>query len=243
MNIPLKYTLFAMLFLVLSASLKGQTPIGEACRSAELWPQWPGCDTGMSNCTKSKLTEFISSNLQIPTEAKAQGLGGVVMVEFVVEKNGTIGEVRTLHDPGSGLGSAAMNVVSLMKEKKIKWTPAEENGKRVAFRYMTPVSFNLSRPAEEMQKLVVEDIVTPEVYDAVDVMPMYAGCTRTETDTIDCTFIQMLRHFQTNLKYPDAALSLGTQGPVVIEFIIDEQGNIIKPLIKSGLGHGCDEEA
>jgi len=244
MTLTVKHTYLILLIAITAFSrVSSQTPFAEAKRTAEMWPQWPGCDTSMTACTKTKLDAFIASNLKIPAEAKAQGLGGVVMVEFVIEKNGSIGEVKTLHDPGSGLGTEAVRVVSMMKEKKIKWTPAEEKGKRVPFRYMTPVSFNLTKPAGVAKKEVVQPTPMPEVFDVVDVMPMYAGCTNTPGDTVDCTFISMLRHFQTNLKYPDAAKTVAAQGPVVIEFVIDAQGNVTKPVVREAVGHGCDEEA
>jgi hypothetical protein len=95
----------------------------------------------MTDCTKLKLASFISSNLVLPSKAKAEGAGGLVAVEFVIEKNGEIGEVKALHDPGFGLGDEATRVVKLMVEKDIKWIPARKDGKKVPFRYMVPVPF------------------------------------------------------------------------------------------------------
>ncbi len=241
---PSKYSLLASFLVAFSIiSLSAQTPITEATRSAEVFPQWPGCKAEMGDCSKSKISEFIISNLRVPDEAKAQGAGGVVMVEFVIEKNGNIGEVRTLLDPGFGLGKEAVRVVSLMNEKKIKWTPAEDKGKRIPFRYMTPVSFNLARPVEVSKKIAVEQVVTEEVYDVVDVMPRYAGCEPSVTDTMDCTFMNMISHIQTNLKYPDTAQTVGVQGPVVVEFVVDSRGLVTEPTVIKSLGFGCDEEA
>lgn len=190
-----------------------------------------------------KLDEFIASNLQIPAEAMAEGVGGVVLVEFVIEKNGTIGEVRTLHDPGLGLGTEAVRVVSQMKEKKIKWTPAEIKGKKVPFRYMIPVSFNVTKPTEMPVETKITEVEMPDVYEVAEVMPKYAGCLSIENDTVDCTFMQLIQHIKTNLTYPDSALAAGAQGPVVVEFVIDATGNITKPVITKSLGYGCDEEA
>ena len=104
-----------LLAVLLSASntlLTAQTPLEEAVRKADVPPAWPGCDPKMSDCTKSRMADFIAANLQIPAEAKAQGAGGVVMMEFVVEKTGSIGEIKALHDPGLGLGTEATRAVS-----------------------------------------------------------------------------------------------------------------------------------
>lgn len=206
-------------------------------------PQWPGCTKEATDCSRSRLNQFIEANLQLPPEAKTHSAGGVVMVEFVVEKNGTIGDVRALHDPGFGLGTEAVRVVSLMKEKKIKWSPAEDKGKRVPFRYMIPVSYNLSKPVAKQPAPLVKPVELPQVFDVVEVMPRYEGCDASPDDTIDCTFIQMIRHFKTNLVYPDTALKSGVQGPVVVEFIIDTYGAVTNAVVQKGLGYGCDEEA
>lgn len=244
MKFPLILSLFITISVVLTtSSISAQTPITEAIRVAEVPPQWPGCAADTTDCTKNKLTEFIAANILTPPQAKAQGAGGVVLVEFVIEKNGTIGEVRTLHNPGLGLGEEAVRVVSLMKEKKIKWSPAQEKGKRIPFRYMIPVSFNLPKPVEEAPRVQVTEIDMPEVYDVAEVMPRYAGCDQAVTDTVDCTFMQLLKHIQSNLIYPDSAKNLGAQGPVVVEFIVDATGKVTNPVIMKSLGYGCDEEA
>jgi TonB family protein len=243
MKFTFSVSLLILLFSCIRAGfVSAQTTLDEATRTAEVWPQWPGCNADIKDCTKSKLNAFLAEHLHIPTEAKAQGAGGVVMVEFVVEKNGTVGEVRALHDPGLGLGEEAVRVVGLMAEKKIRWIPAEEKGKRIPFRYMTPVSFNLERPVK-VQKESISDAYVPAVYDVAEVMPRYAGCEPTVTDSVDCTFISMIRHIQANLTYPDSALAANAQGPVVVQFIIDAQGNVTQPVVAKGLGFGLDEEA
>ena len=48
---------------------------------------------------------------------------------------------------------------------------------------------------------------------------------------------------QNNLKYPSMALEANVSGKVIVNFIVDEQGNILKSTILKGIGYGCDEEA
>jgi len=245
MNISKAYTLFiALIFSGFAQNISAQTPLDEAVRRADVSPAWPGCDAKLSDCTKSRMADFIAANLQIPPDAKAQGAGGVVMMEFVVEKNGTIGEIRPIHDPGLGLGAEATRVIELMKTKKIKWVPAEEGGKKVAFRYTVPVSFNLPTPAVEKPKTITSAAPDAnQVYDIVEVMPRYAGCETAVTDSVDCTFMKIVSHIKSNLKYPEEAVKNKVQGQVVAEFVIDEQGAVTNPVITQGIGSGCDEEA
>jgi TonB family protein len=224
--------------------LVAQTPIDEAVRKADVAPAWPDCEPKLTDCTKSRMAEFIAANLQIPAAAKEQGAGGVVMMEFVVEKNGSVGEVKPVHDPGLGLGEEATRVINLMKTKKIKWTPAEENGKRVAYRYTVPVSFSLNLPkAPKTPPTTATVISSDQVLDIAEVMPRYAGCETATQDSVDCTFLKVLNHMKTNIKYPEEAMKNKVEGQVVTEFIIEANGSISNAVVKKGIGSGCDEEA
>ncbi|MDZ4748135.1 MAG: energy transducer TonB [Saprospiraceae bacterium] len=239
------YTLLlSLIFSSLASFSIAQTTLDEAVRRADVSPAWPGCDAKLTDCTKSRMADFIAANLQIPPDAKAQGAGGVVMMEFVVEKNGNIGEIKPIHDPGLGLGTEAARVINLMKTKKIKWTPAETDGKKVPFRYTIPVSFNLNLPATNKTKTTKESTDhSNQVFEIVDLMPLYAGCEAAVNDSIDCSFLKVVNHIKSNLKYPEEALKNKVQGQVVVEFVIDTNGALINPVIKQGLGSGCDEEA
>ena len=238
------YWVVSFCLLLAPNFLSAQTPLSEAVRKADVSPAWPGCDPKISDCTKSRMADFIAANLQIPMEAKAESAGGVVMMEFVVEKTGLIGEVRPMHDPGLGLGAEATRVINLLKSRKIKWIPAEEDGKKVAYRYIAPVSFNLAAPAKEKS---LSTGATPDnsnqIYEIVQVMPRFAGCEQASQDSVDCTFLKMINHIRTNMKYPEEALKNQIQGQVVAEFVVDKTGAVTNATILQGLGHGCDEEA
>ena len=86
MKFSFKHTLFVTASVLFVSLASAQTPIMEAVRTAEINPQWPGCTAEMAECSKNKLTEFIAANIQTPPEAKSTGAGGVVLVEFVIEK-------------------------------------------------------------------------------------------------------------------------------------------------------------
>ena len=53
----------------------------------------------------------------------------------------------------------------------------------------------------------------------------------------------MIPSIKANLKYPEEAQKNKVQGQVVVEFVIDTNGAVINPVIKKGIGSGCDEEA
>ncbi|HJW31129.1 MAG TPA: energy transducer TonB, partial [Saprospiraceae bacterium] len=246
--IPMNMTKFLSIFLLLLSTIAlqkpfAQTPLAEAVRKADIEPAWPGCDPKMPECTRSRLNDFIAANLQMPLEAKKESAGGVVAMEFVIEKNGLIGEVHPMHDPGYGLADEATRVINLLNTKKIKWTPAEDDGKKIAFRYIIPVTFNVAAPPRPKAQVKTADAPADGIYDIVEVMPKYQGCENAGADSVDCTFRKMIGHIKSNLKYPEEALKMKVQGQVIVEFIIDKEGNVTQPSIKQGLGAGCDEEA
>lgn len=85
------------------------------------------------------LSKYLSENLKYPPQAKETGTQGKVFVTFVVEKDGSITDVRVLRDIGSGCGEEAVRVVKSMP----KWKPAKQRGKTVRQQFNLPVNFQL----------------------------------------------------------------------------------------------------
>ena len=91
----------------------------------EVIPEYPG---GME-----KFYSFISRNYQTPEE---EGLKGKVFVTFVVEKDGSLTDIKVIRDIGYGTGKEAIRVLN----KCPKWTPGEQNGKKVRVLYSLPIT-------------------------------------------------------------------------------------------------------
>jgi periplasmic protein TonB len=56
-------------------------------------------------------------------------------------------------------------------------------------------------------------------------------------------FETFYRYIRENMAYPQEAIEKSIEGKVVLEFIVDKEGNLHNMRIKKGLGHGCDEAA
>lgn len=82
------------------------------------------------------------------------------------------------------------------------------------------------------------------VYREVDEMPRFAGCETEKDEKLreDCSMKKMLTYVYTNIKYPDVARKAGTEGVVVVRFIVDKTGQIINPKVVRDLGNGCGTE-
>jgi len=91
----------------------------------EVKPDFPG---GMD-----KFNAFVAKNYQAPEE---EGLKGKVYVTFVVEKDGSLTDIKVVRDIGYGTGKEAIRVLN----KCPKWTPGEQNGKKVRCTFSLPIS-------------------------------------------------------------------------------------------------------
>ena len=93
-------------------------------------------------CTDSLLLDFIYDHLQYPAIAKTKGIQGTVIVQFVVEKDGNLGDVRITQDIGAQCGAEALRVIRLLDGQK-KWRPAGSRDRNVRVQYNLPVKFKL----------------------------------------------------------------------------------------------------
>lgn len=100
-------------------------------RAVEQMPSFPGGTKAMM--------EFLSKNTQYPEEAAKKGIQGTVFVQFVVEKDGSIKDVKVIRGKHPLLDAEAVRVAKLMP----KWTPGKQDGKAVRVEFTMPVKFKL----------------------------------------------------------------------------------------------------
>lgn len=84
--------------------------------------------------------KYISKNLEYPRQAKRMGVQGRVFLEFIVDKDGTITNVKVLRGIGAGCDEEAMRI---LKESP-KWKPAKQRGRPVKQKMTFPINFKLN---------------------------------------------------------------------------------------------------
>ena len=97
----------------------------------EEMPSFPG-GTGA-------LMSFLSSNIKYPVVAQENGVQGRVIVGFVVERDGSITDVKVMRSVDPSLDREAQRVVKAMP----RWKPGKQNGSAVRVKYTVPVVFRL----------------------------------------------------------------------------------------------------
>lgn len=85
------------------------------------------------------LTNFMAQTVRYPVEARRKGIQGRVYVNFVVEKDGSVGAVKIARGVNFDLDSEAMRVVNLLP----RWNPGKQKGKLVRVSYTVPINFAL----------------------------------------------------------------------------------------------------
>ena len=125
----------------------------------EQMPQFPGGDT--------ELMQFIARNIKFPKEAQEKGVQGRVLVQFVVEKDGSLSNAKVIENPKKS-GANMVVVTAMMTEKERqdaeghnagvqalrdeairvvnampRWSPGKQKGKPVRCKYVIPVTYRL----------------------------------------------------------------------------------------------------
>lgn len=85
------------------------------------------------------LMSFLSGNIKYPVVAEENGIQGRVIVAFVVERDGSITDVRVVKSVDQSLDKEAVRVVKSMP----RWIPGKQNGSAVRVKYTVPVTFRL----------------------------------------------------------------------------------------------------
>ncbi|MEM6965408.1 MAG: energy transducer TonB [Bacteroidota bacterium] len=112
-------------------------------------PRFPGCEEKglgkdeLKKCAEGKMLEFIYGNIKYPAVARENGIEGRAIIQFVVQKDGSVQDVKVLREPGGGTGAEAERVIKMMNNMPTKWTPGKQRGKPVKVQFTLPVSFKL----------------------------------------------------------------------------------------------------
>ncbi len=202
----------------------------------EIMPEFP--DGGMSG-----LMQFLSKNIQYPINAQKNHTQGRVTVQFVVNKDGSISEPKIIRGVDPDLDGEAIRVISLMP----KWKPGMQKGQPVRVKYTVPVMFRLSdngqkeeyKPVPKIDETVVVGYVPKQVpaeedpvFEVVENMPEFPGGMG-----------GLMQYLSKNIKYPVEAQKAGIQGRVIMQVIIDKNGNVTNPKVTQPVDPLLDTEA
>ena len=131
-NVSLKVALMMLVLLFSFTTSTAQTKKNDMVFDVvEVMPQFPGGQIAM--------LQYLMKNIKYPEQAMKEGIQGRVAVSFIVEKDGSISDVKPVLSVHPLLNKEAVRVVKSMP----KWSPGKHNGKPVRVRFNLPVMFKL----------------------------------------------------------------------------------------------------
>ncbi len=91
--------------------------------------------------------KFVSENVKYPEEAKKNGIQGKVFIQFIVKKDGTVGDVKCVRGIHPLCDEEAVRVIS----NSPTWEPGQQDGEHVNVRMILPISFSLDGSGEKKE--------------------------------------------------------------------------------------------
>ena len=117
--------------VVVGQAIKDSIPPGEIFKVVENMPEFPG--------GQNELMKFLAQNIVYPTAAKKDNIEGLVVVQFIVGKDGSILNPQIVRSIGGGISEEAMRVISMMPN----WKPGLQRGQNVNVQFNLPIRFKL----------------------------------------------------------------------------------------------------
>ncbi|SKB46200.1 BlaR1 peptidase M56 [Sphingobacterium nematocida] len=163
---------------------------------------------------------WIGENYQYPKSALDAAVKGTVVVSFIVEKDGTLSNLKITKDIGHGTGEAAVNLLS----NSTKWSPGVQNGRAVRVAYALPIRLDLTSISEKEGKNEVFTEVenAPKPPEGMAVFRKWIG---------------------DNYQYPSGAIDAGVKGTIRVQFIVEKDGSLSNVKSTEDLGYGTGEAA
>jgi len=169
----------------------------------------------------TKFKKWVQDNLKYPPNAKEKGISGKVYVQYTINSNGEVVDVKVVRSAEPSLDAEAKRVVS----SSPKWQPATDHGIKVKMQFTMPITFvsdiQKSMPTDDQVFIVVEKQAT---FQSGDVNSFSNWVVK-------------------NLKYPEIAAKKGITGKVFVQFIINTTGEVVNVKVIRSANPSLDEEA
>ena len=187
------------LFVILAAMMSllfPQTAMSDPLPDNIVAAQFPG---GME-----QLIKFLSENIKYPVECEKQGIQGRVVLLIVIDKDGSVTDIKVAKSVHPLLDAEAVRVASSMPH----WQPATKDGQPVRIRYSLPITFSLNNATTEKGKGSEKVGQASRDRDAT-----YPGGLEAIRKYLDKNFVRPLE-------------CSDIEGNMEVAFIVDEEGKV-----------------
>ena len=175
--------------------------------------------------------KFLGQNFKYPAEAIEKGIQGRVIVQMIVERDGSITNTKVVRGVDPLLDAEALRVVN----QSPKWIPGKQRGQAVRVKYTLPVMFRLSNDSSESKLAETSreaKVGENGVYQVCEEMPEFPG-----------GMAECMKYLSKNVKYPEDCKKESVQGRVIAQFVVDKDGSIQDVKVVRGIHPSLDKEA
>ena len=189
----------------------------------------------------AKYGQFLADHQKYPASAMMKGIQGTVKVSFVVEKTGTVNEVKVEQPVSPELDAEAIRLI----KSGPKWTPAKHRNQVVRQRVVVPISFLMSPGSTVALSSAKERPITTSAADiAASANPNRPPVVAPDRPTQPVGGTQVFFDWiEKNQKYPLQARQRKIQGKVMVEFVVQTDGSLTDARVIKKMGSGLDDEA
>ncbi len=169
--------------------------------------------------------QYLAKNLKYPAEAVKKNVQGRAILTFVIEKDGSLTDIKVVRGLGSGTDEEAVRVLKASP----KWNPGVQNKRKVRVQYSVPINFSMDKGTKIGATKSTNDT---GVYSKVDQAPEFPGGVTAFGKWLGA-----------NVKYPKDAREKNIQGRVIVAFVIEEDGSLNDLRVLRGVSSDIDQEA
>lgn len=196
--------------------------------SCEQMPQFRGGEAA--------LLKYLQENVVYPPEAAKNKIQGKVIVQFLVDKSGYVGEVKVVRSVHELLDEEAVRVTKTLP----RFSPGRQMGKAIDVWYTMPVTFTLT---DDGKNAIGPAKITPSLqgdtasddeqcFEEPDVLPEFPG-------GLD----GLINYLGDHIRYPKMAAKNKVQGRVIVRFVVQKTGKVGKVEVLESVDKDLAEEA
>lgn len=185
------------------------------------------------------LQDFLCSEVTYPARALQQGIEGKVVLSFIVDKDGSVSQVRVKESAGPELDAEAKRLFSLLL-----WEPAISFGYPVASENEFPINFNIKKYNKHCKARGYTTSDYPfNPVDSSNVVFRYLEVDKAPYPIFEEKGMNLASFIAKNINYPEVAYKQSLSGKVTLQFVVELYGRVsnIKALVP--VGGGCTQEA
>jgi len=139
-------------YIFLLFSLSSFAQVKDYLTAVDKMPIFPGCEMitnsdDCQQCTEVQFSYYIEEHIIYPKHAIDMGCEGVVIMSFIIRKDGSLSDIEVLKDQTSGCGlkEAAIKVLNDYALSGVKWCPGFHNNERVNVKMVIPIKFGTTK--------------------------------------------------------------------------------------------------